>query len=421
MRAAADHAKLDLAPRLFRRLRDPLDLRDEVQFECLLATADALLARSDDPATLDQLEWMAHASPERWSVAASVVVKLARSKRAIARRPGPLHLSVVVPLYAEHERMQRPGCHQNGEAFLDRKLRQLDWLLGRRRGASYDLCLVDDGCPYDSGRLAESWLAARHPRADARVLFLEDAIAAGAAPVRDLEHVDQSQKGGSIHLGLHAVTQKRRPGHVVVYTDADLSTHLGQSGLLVEALDRPGTLMAAGSRRHPLSVVEKGSDRSARGRLFIYLWKKLIPELAYIDDTQCGFKALSAGTARRLVAQPLRERGFAFDIELMLRAEKNLRRAVDSVPIAWVDSEPASTTTALEPYLQMLRGVVGLYRALCPRREASDRFAEAIDAMDDAAWAHAVEVLAPALEAVHPALDLGNTPLPASALVRVAA
>lgn len=416
-----DLSRLDVAPRLFRRLPDPLDLRDEVQLESLLAAADELLARVDDPAALDQLDWMAHAAPEHWTISARVVVKLARSKWLVQQRDRPLFLSVVVPLYGEHERMLRPEAHPNGEAFLDRKIRQLEWLLGDVPNAEWELCLVDDGCPDRSGERARSWLAERHPKARAKVLFLAEAIEQGIAPVRDLEHVDQSRKGGSIHLGLHEVTRERRPGHVVIYTDADLSTHLGQSGLLINALDEPGVLVAAGSRRHPLSVVAKSAARSARGRLFIYLWKKLLPELAYLDDTQCGFKAISAGTARRLVAEPLRERGFAFDIELLLRSEKNLGRSVSAVPIAWIDSEAASTTTSLEPYLPMLQSVVDLYRTLCPRRDSSEPFAEAIESMDDAAWKHAVAHLAPPLEGVDPALDIGNTPLPASALLPAAA
>ncbi len=419
--AKLDPPRLNVAPPLFRRLPDPLDLRDEVQLECLLAAADELLARADDAATLDQLDWMAHASPERWSIAARLVVKLARSKQAVQRRVGPLHLSVIVPLYKEHERMLRPESHPNGEAFIDRKIRQLDWLLASKPGAEWELCLVDDGCPFDSGRLAEAWLAERHPDANARVLFLEEAIRDGVAPVRDLGGVDESRKGGSIHLGLHDVTRVKRSGHVVVYTDADLSTHLGQTGLLIEAIDEPGTLMAAGSRRHPLSVVAKSAARSARGRLFIYLWKKLLPELAYLDDTQCGFKAMAGGTARRLVERPLLERGFAFDIELLLRVEQNLGRAVADVPIAWIDSEAASTTTELEPYLPMLRSVSGLYRALCPPRDVSDRFADAIESMSEADWRHAVDELAPPLETVDTALDRSSTPLPASALLQQAA
>ena len=69
----------------------------------------------------------------------------------------------------------------------------------------------------------------------------------------------------------------------------------------------------------------------------------------------------------------------------------------------------------------MLRSVVTLYRELCPRRETSERFASAIEAMDDADWRHAVDELAPPLESIDPALDLASTPLPASALVYEAA
>ena len=96
--------------------------------------------------------------------------------------------------------------------------------------------------------------------------------------VGHLLSTDSSRKGGAIQLGVYEAAQRRRPGQVVVYTDADLSTHLGQAGLLVEALDRPSVELAAGSRRDPTSIVVKGASRSARGRLFIYLWKKLLPE-----------------------------------------------------------------------------------------------------------------------------------------------
>ena len=408
-------------PRLFHLLPDELDLRDVDHLERVLMVADALLPRAESAAALDDLEWMAASHPEQWPVAARMVVKLARSKQALLERKGPLHLSVVVPMYGEHERILRPADHESGEGFIDRKIRQLEWLLGDRPNSSWELILVDDGCPHGSGHIANAWLAEHHPDAPARVLFLEEAIAEGLAPVADLKHTDESRKGGSIHLGIWSATRERRPGHVVIYTDADLSTHLGQSGLLVEALDEPGILVAAGSRRHPLSVVMKSAGRSARGRLFIYLWKKLLPELAYIDDTQCGFKAMRGGTARRLVESPLHERGFAFDIELLLRNEKTLGRCITAVPIAWIDSEAASTTTHLEPYLGMLQSVVELYRSQCPRRESSERFAAAIEALDEASWKKAVDDLGPPLEAFDPALDRVNTPLRPEALLEIAA
>ena len=390
--------------RLFDRMRPGLDLRDEVQFEATLSTADRLLRRVEGVRPLEEIESVLGLSPESWPLGAHLAVKLARSKALLEKRSLPLHLTVVVPVYAEHERILRPGEHPLGEGFIDRKLRELEWLIGNRAGQSFELLIVDDGCPHGSGRIAEEILQSRHPEAPARVLYLFDAIEQELPVTASMRSVDESCKGGSIQLGLWDAVRKDRPGHVLIYTDADLSTHLGQSGLLVAALDDEYISIAAGSRRAKESVVVKSGQRSARGRLFIYLWKKLLPELGYLEDTQCGFKAMSAETARRFSEAPS-ERGFAFDVELLLRCELASRRSIATVPIAWIDSQEASTTVGLAPYLPMLRSIVRLYRENLLERPLSEAFARTIESLDETSWERAIEVLGPKLEEINPALD----------------
>jgi hypothetical protein len=403
------------APRLFDRVSGGFDLRDEAQFERLLETADSLLGRVSGTDDLRQLEWMVARDPDSWSLGARIVVKLARSKGALTKRRQPLHLSVVLPVYAEHQRILRPEDHPLGEAFLDRKLRQLDWLFADRSTQSYELLVVDDGCPHGSGRLAAEILRYRHPFAPARVSFLADAIRTRVPVVAGLKSVEESRKGGSVYFGLWQATRCFHQGHVVSYTDADLSTHLGQAGLLIDALDRPGASAAAGSRRNRLSVAVKSRGRSARGRLFIYLWKQLLPEIGYVDDTQCGFKAFPAATVRQLIDSPA-ECGFAFDLEVLLRCELGRSRSIASVPVAWIDSEAASTTVDSDPYLPMLRSIVSLARRHRRLHAGSEPFAEAIESLDKASWDSAVERLGPRLEAIDPALDAALAHLPASEL-----
>jgi hypothetical protein len=389
--------------RLFDRMPAGLDLRDEAQLEALLATADALLARSASEDGLLELECALAAEPERWPLAAQVAVKLARSKAAVLRESRALHLSVVFAAYAEHERMLQPWQHALGEGVIDRKLRQLEWLLGGSARRSYELMIVDDGCPHGSGRVAESILSSRHPGAPARVAYLADAINEGLPAAAGLSSVDESRKGGSILHGMWLATRQPRRGQVVLYTDADLSTHLGQAGLLVEPIRR-GALAAIGSRRASTSVVVKSGARSDRGRLFIYLWKHLLPELEYVTDTQCGFKAFPAPVVRHLVGDSI-ERGFAFDLELLMRIELLGRRAIAPVPIAWIDSEAASTTRSLQPYLGMLRAAVQLSRTYRDEKDESEPFAKAIEALDEGAWDRAVELFGPRVAQLDPGLD----------------
>ncbi len=408
-------------PRLFDRLPESFDLSDEVQQESLLSTADALLRRSGDLQRLAELEWLM--ATEHFPLAARIATKLARSKGILLARRRGIQFSVVIPVYGEHERMCSPSEHDFGEDFLAQKLRQLGWLCGDQTRHRFELLIVDDGCPYGSGRLIERRLRMNHADAPARVHFLAEAIEAELPVVADMAGTDESRKGGAIHYGLFEATRKPKRGQVIVYTDADLSTHLGQAGLLVEGLDRPGRLIAAGSRRDARSVVVKSEERSARGRLFMYLWKQLLPELAYIDDSQCGFKALSAPVARHLIGsgRPPSERGLAFDLELLLAAERVSPRATAAVPIAWIDSEAASTTAELAPYLSMLASVARMSRTQAGSGTRDDGFADAILALDEATWERATIELGPRLEAVDPALDRMVAHLPAEALLRVAA
>jgi len=89
----------------------------------------------------------------------------------------------------------------------------------------------------------------------------------------------ESQKGGSILYGMYHIARQKKENHVVLYTDADLSTHLGQAGLLTKPILEDGCLAAIGSRRKKHSVVIKQGQRNDRGKLFIYFWKRVLPSI----------------------------------------------------------------------------------------------------------------------------------------------
>jgi len=208
--------------------------------------------------------------------------------------------------------------------------------------------------------------------------------------VRPLASPDESRKGGSILYGLWEAVRTERPGHVALFTDADLSTHLGQAGLLMHAILAGGADAAIGSRRESVSVAIKKGTRNVRGKLFIYLWKRLFAPLREIVDTQCGFKAFAADAVDGICTDTL-EKQFAFDIELLLRTELRRAGSITRVPVAWIDSEAASTTTDLQPYLPMLRSMVGMYRRYLEPDPGSDAFCDLIEALDQDAWDRLVE------------------------------
>jgi len=174
--------------------------------------------------------------------------------------------------------------------------------------------------------------------------------------------------------------------HLIIFTDADLSTHLGQAGLLVKPIINMDKKVSIASRREVNSVVIKKGLRNTRGKLFIYLWKRLLPELNYIIDTQCGFKAFSADHLKKIIYDA-DEKKFAFDIELLLKSELLQKNSIEKIAIAWIDSD-AESTTGGSTYLDMLHSIVKMYRRYIPANPEADSWANFIENLGQKDWDH---------------------------------
>ena len=392
MQSPMSSSPLASSSRLFQALPDQIDLRDVDLLERVLETADSLMERSVSIEALREFEWIVASQPDDWPGAAHLAIKLALSKALLTRRKERLDLAVVTAVYGEHERIQSAAYHPMGEAWLERKIRQLEWLTNQIPSSHYEIYIVDDGCPHGSGRIVQEKLVSEHPQVPAHVLFLDDAIKDHHPMTRGMTSSAHSQKGGAILLGLYEAAQNGDAQRKILYTDADLSTHLGQSGLLIEALDRPEVDLAIGSRRSKTSFVVKSGERNERGRIFIYLWKQLLKKIDYVPDTQCGFKAFRSSVVRDIISQA-QTHNFAFDLELLLLTELRRTRSVFVQPIAWIDSDQASNTSESGPYLGMLQSVVNLYRRYEGPTKRSDAFANAIDQLTLEGWEAAVLAL----------------------------
>ncbi|OQY27734.1 MAG: hypothetical protein B6244_09495 [Candidatus Cloacimonetes bacterium 4572_55] len=295
---------------------------------------------------------------------------------------GPITISVIFAVYKEHTRIKKNSEHLHGEDFLRRKVAQLERLFDNHSNIHWELIVVDDGCPENSGGIAQSVIDNDGLGDKVKVLFLEEAIEQNLSITKPLSSTKESQKGGAIVYGMwHAIQQPKDEDHIVIYTDADLSTHLGQIGLLLDPILNQKKSVAIGSRREKNSIVIKKGTRNTRGKLFIYLWKRLIPNLGDIIDTQCGFKAFRKKIAAQII-EDIIEKKFSFDIELLLKAELVKNNSIAKVPIAWIDSEQASTTVDLQPYLPMLKSIVKMYRKYFSPNKMSDEFASFIESLN---------------------------------------
>jgi dolichyl-phosphate beta-glucosyltransferase len=225
-----------------------------------------------------------------------------------------IELSVVVPAYNEEARLE-PGLRQ-----------ALDYLA--RRGAPYELLVVDDGSRDGTSRVAAAF--------------------AGEG-VRVLRHERNRGKGAAVRTGLLASR-----GRKVLVSDADFSTPIEE----VEKLERflqDGTPLVIGSRGLADSQVRQRQPfyREMMGKTFNRLIRLF--GVRGIRDTQCGFK-LARGEEGRRIASELKIDGFAYDVELIWLARRHGYQVAE-VGVIWVNS-PDSRVDPVRSSFSMFRDVI---------------------------------------------------------------
>jgi dolichyl-phosphate beta-glucosyltransferase len=203
-------------------------------------------------------------------------------------------VSVVVPAF-------------NEEASIGQCIAALGAALDRL-GASWELLVVDDG----SGDRTRTIVGAAAQR-DGRVRLIE------------LPH---RGKGSAVRHGFQSAR-----GEWIFMADADLSMPPDNIRRFLAAVSRePVPHIVIGSREAPGSErIGEPWTRHVIGRIFNRVAQAIA--VPGIQDTQCGYKLLSADAAAAL-ASHMTLNGFAFDVELLYLA----RRAgydVREIGITW--------------------------------------------------------------------------------------
>jgi dolichyl-phosphate beta-glucosyltransferase len=245
-------------------------------------------------------------------------------------------LSLVIPAFNEEERLP---------ALLEVLSTSADAAVERAGFELVETLIVDDG---STDRTAEALREAQpmHPK---------------LKPVLDLG--ENRGKGGAIASGV-----SRAEAEYVLLADVDLSTPLEELHKLADAL-RDGADVAIGSRAVPGAVVERGP---AHRRLTGWAFNQAVRMMTGlgVQDTQCGFKLLRSSEAKELLAEQTCA-GFAFDVELLLRADMAGLRIAE-VPVLYIHDRRSSVRVA-SASLQMLRDVGGLALRARHSRDGSAR------------------------------------------------
>ncbi|MFJ8578197.1 glycosyltransferase [Micromonospora sp. NPDC093277] len=177
---------------------------------------------------------------------------------------------------------------------------------------------------------------------------------AGELPEVNVLHLDAKGRGRALRAAWSA-----SPAPVLAYMDVDLSTDLAAVLPLVAPLISGHSDLAIGTRLARTSRVVRGTKREVISRGYNLLLRGTLA--VRFSDAQCGFKAIRADVATRLL--PLvQDTGWFFDTELLVLAQRAGLR-IHEVPVDWVD-DPDSRVDIVATALADLRGIGRLGRAL---------------------------------------------------------
>lgn len=229
----------------------------------------------------------------------------------------------MIPAYNEAARLP---------ATLQRLVDDLEEFGGRQ----VDVVVSDDGSIDDTATVVEA--------------FLRPGVRLVAGPANQ-------GKGAALLRGTALATTP-----LVVFLDADLPVSPATIESMAARLDhRPTVDLLVGSRRLPGASFDPPQPlvRRAGGHAF----RTSVHVLGYrsMTDPQCGVKVLRRERLADVLGQ-LASRGFAFDIELIVRA----RRAgfvVEEVPVAW-SHVPGSSLRPVRDGVRTLADLVRLRQML---------------------------------------------------------
>jgi putative flippase GtrA len=237
-----------------------------------------------------------------------------------ARDAGVPVLDVVVPVY-------------NEQAALADSVYRLHRHLQEHFPFSARITIADNASVDDTARIA-SELA--DELSDIRVV-----------------RVEEKGRGRALHA---AWSTSDAP--VLVYMDVDLSTDLAALAPLVAPLVSGHSDLAIGTRLGRGSRVVRGAKREVISRCYNLILKSTLA--ARFSDAQCGFKAIRADVAQRLLPH-VADTGWFFDTELLVLAERSGLR-IHEIPVDWVD-DPDSRVDIVSTAAADLKGIGRLLRS----------------------------------------------------------
>lgn len=225
-------------------------------------------------------------------------------------------VSIVIPAYNEEKR-------------IPKTLVQIDKYFSAKPN-NYEIVVVDDG-------------STDRTIAKVKNLNLKNA--------RVVQNPKNLGKGAAVKNGILNANQ-----NLCLITDADLATPIAEYAKLEEKIQN-GWDFVIGSRNMKESniKVKQSVFRQYLGRIFPFLVQAVA--VSGFSDTQCGFKLIKTKLART-IAKKMQINGFAFDVEMLVIAEKLGTKAIE-VPIVWIDQRGSKVNPFKDSY-KMLKDLLSI-------------------------------------------------------------
>jgi len=227
-----------------------------------------------------------------------------------------INLSIVFPLYNEHERFQRffpilKKVHQDNPAW--------------------EFIFVNDGSIDETENLVKSMIA-DFPR------------------MKFISYQPNQGKGYALKRGILKVTKP-----YVLFSDIDFSTPVAELETFIPFIKK-GADVVMGTRKVKGATILKhqNSLREWLGKRFTDLtnfWLRMD-----ISDYTCGFKLFKTQVAKQLFRRQ-KIKGWAFDAEILFLAQKLGYRIVE-VPVTWENDERTKVSLGKD----IIRSLLELWR-----------------------------------------------------------
>jgi len=224
-------------------------------------------------------------------------------------------VSLIVPTY-------------QAASFINQSIQRLE-AYAQNTPLIQEVILVDDGSQDHTSALINQYLTA-HPNTRIKLITLSQNVGKGAAIKKGVQ---------------------KALGHTIVFTDCDLPYSFSDINALIHTLTTTQADVAIGSRMHPDSVYHIRSHnlsyiyiRHTSGRLFNFLIN-LFTQL-HMADTQAGLKGFTQQAAKHCF-EKMTISGFAFDIDLLVCAQKN-NLHIETVPLNFNYDSEMSTVSFLK-------------------------------------------------------------------------